>query len=153
MTKLPPFIILILFLISGCKPNNEGRNLAQVPSCIFGQSSCQLASKFGDISPQFNQTFLVAETPFELHINELGNAVEISSAYMAGEDMFMGKIPLFFKPKAQGGWVAQSMFGSCAQAQMTWRVWLTLKAADGEMQTLNFTVKSFRSLSAIPEGL
>ena len=125
----------------------------QEPSCISGQSSCQLTSKFGDINPQFNQTFLVAETPFDIYINNLRDDVEISSAYMAGEDMFMGKIPLFFKPKKQGSWVAQSMFGSCAQAQMTWRVWLTLKGDNNIEQTVSFTVVSYQSSAVIPEGL
>ena len=147
------YIILFLFFLFGCKPNSNSVDLSQEIGCIYGQSNCQLTSQFGALDLGFNVKYLVSETPFEMHLTGGNKPFSVTNAYMTGEDMYMGKIPLFFKQLSDGAWAAQSMFGSCAQAQMTWRVWLTLESADAEVQTLNFTVESFQSLSSIPEGL
>ncbi|WP_448556602.1 hypothetical protein [Thalassotalea montiporae] len=153
MTKKYTYIILFLFSLFGCKPSGNRIDISQEVGCIYGQSSCQLSTQFGEVKLGFNTKFLVAETPFEMHLLALPNELSVTSAHMAGEDMYMGKIPLFFKQVSDDGWAAHTMFGSCAQAQMTWRVWLTLESAIGETQTVSFTVQSFQSFNAIPEDL
>ena len=157
MAKKHTLIIIVLMMLTACQPDPKTIDLYQPPGCISGQSSCLISTHSGDVQLGFNVKYLLAENPFEMHLSQVSPDLTVSAAYMEGVDMFMGKIPLFFKQQANGHWVAESMFGSCAQKQMTWRVWLTFAAkSDGkenakkDVQTVTFNVTSYQSYAALP---
>lgn len=92
----------------------------------------------GEFFILFNQTAPTAETPFEIHVLYQGkHRVEKLSGFIEGVDMFMGKIPLFFKASTnkqskesknlteqfeKQSFASPAMFGSCSLDTMRWRV-------------------------------
>ncbi|MFD2166605.1 hypothetical protein ACFSJY_10040 [Thalassotalea euphylliae] len=139
--------------------------LTQDMACIDGQSTCFSSLENGHLFYQFDVSHLLAETPFNFQVFAEGVDVIAVEGYMEGDDMFMGKIPLFFQ-ETLGGieqnkvqdhriFRAESLFGSCSEAKMTWRVWLTVKyQKDNVINELNksFTVTSYRNSRAIEDN-
>ena len=125
----------------GCSPAPENSFSLSEPSCIEGQSQCKILTSLGEITIAFDQAYLVAEQAFNIYISTSNDSLIVDSGYMEGEDMFMGKIPLFFQldtptdkvPQSENTsstvrvFSAQGFFGSCSEAQMQWRVFLSLR--------------------------
>ncbi|WP_448212123.1 hypothetical protein [Colwellia sp. MEBiC06753] len=105
----------------------------------------------------FSEAYLVAETPFSLYVETQSPEITIASGYMEGVDMFMGKIPLFFKEEPEitdsgRRFTSQGLFGACSQKNMTWRVWLNLtieKQGNVVSKTVFLDVKSYQSAADI----
>ncbi|MFD1622816.1 hypothetical protein ACFSBU_20900 [Thalassotalea marina] len=133
-------LFLILMLLGGC---NKAEQTAPVsPRCIEGQSHCQITIDDAEVSITFNREKLVAEQGFQLLINvKSPKAITSISAYMEGEDMYMGKIPLLFEKSGKNQFIADGLFGSCGQPEMTWRVWIFING--NKQQSLSFTVPSY----------
>ena len=141
MVRYVPAILVVLILLTACKEMPVDKPTE--PQCIDGQSHCIVSQKFGNVSILFNRDKLVAEQPFELTLRfENSHAVEQVFAHMEGEDMYMGKIPLFFEQKSPGVYVANGLFGSCGQTNMIWRVWFTVTAKS--KQQFSITIPSFQ---------
>ena len=159
MVRFLLYQVVTVLLLLGCQPAVQQRELVQAPQCIEGQSHCTIDTPYGTIEIAFNVKYLVAEQPFEMHISSMAPNWQLSSAYMEGVDMFMGKIPLFFEQNESANWVAEAMFGSCSEQQMTWRVWLTFTSEqiNGNSETaesnktVTFTIKSYQGYSSIPQ--
>ena len=120
------------------------------PSCISGQSSCALNTPFGTVDIAFNVRALIAEEAFTLFVLPENHHITSVTGYIEGDDMYMGKIPLFFAALTDSGDQANSLFGSCAQDKMRWKVWLTFDGIDesgnSRSHTVFFTVDSYRNL-------
>ncbi|NMP31476.1 hypothetical protein HII17_07875 [Thalassotalea sp. M1531] len=102
---------------------------------------------------QFNVRYLIAEAPFELYVSVPNERYTIKRGYMEGVDMFMGKIPLFFDAHTAEEVIAESMFGSCSQDKMQWRIWLEVidkELGETVVQTVSFTITSYRGMKALP---
>ena len=71
------------------------------------------------------------EKPFSVLLT-LNNGVSPISAKMTGVTMYMGTIPVMFKPVADGQWQVDIMVGSCSEPSMVWA--LTVKLNDNDRQ-------------------
>ena len=133
--------MLIISAVLGCSPTQENSFLLSEPSCIEGQSQCKILTSLGEITIAFDQAYLVAEQAFNIYVSTSNDNLIVDSGYMEGEDMFMGKIPLFFQldtptdkvPRSENTtstarvFSAQGFFGSCSEDKMQWRVFLSLR--------------------------
>ena len=139
MNKITQFSLLLL-LIFGC---SEKQNYQAVePLCLPSQSQCFFETKVGKVQVLFDQHKLVAESPFNLIVEVEGNPNVTVTGFMEGQSMYMGKIPLFFEKKEGGRIVANSIFGSCGEPNMVWRVNLNIVDQSQESQAFTFTVNS-----------
>ena len=142
--------MLIISAVLGCSPTQENSFLLSEPSCIEGQSQCKILTSLGEITIAFDQAYLVAEQAFNIYVSTSNDSLIVDSGYMEGEDMFMGKIPLFFQlgtptdkvPRSEDNsstarvFSAQGFFGSCSEDKMQWRVFLLLRVGSSSGSAL-----------------
>lgn len=128
--QLVLFFVFIFFLFA-CENNHENIEETIAPICAQFQSDCELIIDSTVLSVKFNKTDLKPEQPFTLYVEpQVGSDINIISitGYIEGLNMYMGKIPLFFNQlKNDNFFQSTSMFGSCSEDKMKWRVWLTVK--------------------------
>lgn len=136
------FFMLMLLTLSGCSDDKAEKTIN--PVCINGQSACFVEVLGTQLHLKFNQQRLVAETPFMMRIlpNDSSKISEIK-AYMEGDNMYMGKIPLLFNFNRAGYYEAQGFVGSCGKTDMRWRIWLTATDSSGKAETVSITVPSY----------
>ena len=156
MIKKTTVILLLCAGITACSPDNT-EVITPVPfQCINSHSHCEIVTAFGTVLIKFNVKKVVTEYPFTVLVELKNNTIRAANAkskkvlnvsgYMEGKTMFMGKIPLFFNRKNEGqennAYLAETMLGSCAKAQMTWRLWLTLekKQEGGDKQQIRLFI-------------
>ncbi len=84
----------------------------------------------GELSILFNVERVLTEQMFNVVIRKELDDVEISvKAHLEGKDMFMGKIPLFFKELDNGDIASEILLGSCSDELMVWRMFLTITSS------------------------
>lgn len=141
-SMLSKFCILftLFLLLFAC--NQPQHDAPLTPMCIDGQSHCVISLKGIEVTVKFNRDRLVAEQSFKVTVEiSAPNRIDSISAYMEGEDMYMGKIPLLFEKTAINQFSADGLFGSCGQAKMTWRVWLFIDSK--KKLPISITVPSY----------
>lgn len=117
------FIILLLY---GCNKSADHQKNDTLPVCQIFQSSCTLDLGNIRFDLVFDKAKLTPEQPFTLYLrtNSTFNQNHLSG-YLEGINMYMGKIPLFFEPtEIKNQLKATSMFGSCSEKNMIWRLWI-----------------------------
>ncbi len=140
-------IILLTFNILACEPVQlASKEIAagqkNVFTCLSSQNQCDINSEFGlfniQFSGQVSQGQIKTELPFQIQMqfDAIDKSYKLKKvmSYLEGKDMFMGKIPVFFKSDHQrpNVMVAQSLLASCSEEQMTWRLWLEVEVTDGD---------------------
>lgn len=135
---------LIFTLLVGCnkKPINS-ENEAKL-HCLSSQNYCAITVENNQFPVLFNVQEVIPEEFFSIVIPSLSveptqavnknlsaiteNKVEIIAinGYLEGVNMYMGKIPLFFKIK-EGQFIADVVVGSCSEEEMKWRLSLLIK--------------------------
>ena len=153
LKQLP--LVGLLYLISACQPVSEQDTvIAQtLPAhCIASQSQCEIKTEYANFTVKFSQHQLSdnvkTELPFFIELAESSQSEQVSqkskiniSAYIEGRDMFMGKVPMFFKETAKNNvYVAESLLANCSAEQMIWRLWITIDTADLKGQAQTFFV-------------
>ncbi len=132
-------VVFFVFNALACKPVKQvsEKNNAKLPnsfSCISSQNQCEVNAGFGRFSIQFSgeisQGRIKTELPFFIQVKlkdeKEGNSIQKIESYLEGKDMFMGKIPVFFKLNENQPSVmtADSLLANCSEEVMTWRLWL-----------------------------
>lgn len=97
-------------------------------SCFFrvmGYSSSAFFSTNPEVEEEVTISFVLPP-----HIN-------ITSVWIEGVNMYMGKIPVLVEHKGQGVWSGWFMLGSCTEPSMQWRMIVNI---EGQQQpaTLDF---------------
>lgn len=128
-------------MLLGCSEKQD--NTAKTPQCLPSQSQCDFDSKFGRVNILFDQHKLVAEHDFNLLVNIPDNADVQVRGFMEGKSMYMGKIPLIFNKQDDGTFIANSIFGSCGEPNMVWRVNVEIVGQNQITQSLVFSVNSY----------
>lgn len=137
---------MFFLLVSACvdntdtsKTNGSTANASEKSTpaqCINSQSQCEIATKSGSFLVKFSQINLSdkvkTELPFTIELSQMATdnpqLADTSnvSAYLEGKDMFMGKVPVFFKQGLKGNVLeAESLLASCSEEHMVWRLWVT----------------------------
>ncbi len=147
MSKLP-YLFVVILLVSACKPVAQESNKKSLEElrCIDSQSECVVSTKLANFTVKFSQHQLTsnikAESTFtiELALVEEGkdkiNKHNITnvSAHLEGRDMYMGKVPVFFKQNdSKSAYLAETLLASCSGA-MVWRLWITAEIAEQEQR-------------------
>jgi len=157
MLKIHTLFFMVIFILIGCFPVENKKNLSTSPQCLKSQSNCLVETKFGKVEILFNQEKILTELPFQIYLKmaALSNANDIVSegrsaggesklsheilkvnSYIEGREMFMGKIPVFFSPLEHNeGMFAETLLGSCSQDKMVWRLWLTVFFENNEINS------------------
>ena len=125
MYKKIVFFGCCLLLNTACENKSSTDTHLTHPQCIDSQSSCNMTLENYSVDLAFDQLKLKAENPFTLHLLTKGSLPKnlTLSGHIEGENMYMGKIPLFFEPTSQG-FSAKSMLGSCSEKKMRWRFYI-----------------------------
>lgn len=131
-------VILFLLATSACNPlqlatNQDQPDKTQVFTCLTSQSECEVISEHGNFSIQFSgqveQGRIKTELPFSIQLkfseSQQVHQLKRVSSYLEGKDMFMGKIPVFFKPEQNMSniMIAETLLANCSEEVMTWRLW------------------------------
>lgn len=131
------------YYLSGINPTPQNSNL-----CNFQQSPCSTIIEDLQITLSAGTEVIKAESEinFELLVKS-EKPVIITSAWLEGKDMFMGKIPLFFTPNkiTQTNTLvsAQTMIGACTEESMVWVMNVALEV-EGEARLIQFYFESER---------
>lgn len=135
--KMLAVSIIILF-ICGCNKSVDQKESASLPVCQDFQSSCTLTLGDSRFEIVFDKIKLRPEQPFTLYLSTNNRFSQNNiSGYLEGVNMYMGKIPLFFEPtQSKNQLKAKSMFGSCSEKQMIWRLWV-VETEVGSRQVIN----------------
>jgi len=119
-------IFACFLLISSCGETEHIGNKLSSPECLSSQSKCVLSTEIGEFKVAFDRAELLTESPFQIYVvPQFPQETYVISAHIEGKDMFMGKIPLFFK-ESNGELIAETMLGSCSQRIMTWQMWIEI---------------------------
>ena len=131
-------VSVIILLIYGCNKPAEQKQSATFAVCQDFQSSCTLNLGENTFDIVFDKTKLTPEQPFTLYLrSQNGFSQNNFFGYLEGVNMYMGKIPLFFElTQSKNQLKATSMFGSCSEKQMIWRLWV-VETKVGSEQVLN----------------
>ncbi|MEW9796918.1 hypothetical protein [Alteromonas sp. CYL-A6] len=60
----------------------------------------------------------------------LPDGIAVSSAWIEGVNMYMGKIPVLVDQNTEGQWEGWFMLGSCSEPTMRWRMLLNLEGRE-----------------------
>ncbi len=136
------------FLLAGCSPAPKLASNYVEPQCITGQSQCQFDTRFGQFHLLFNVNKVTSEQEFQILVqgSELAENLQLT-AYLEGKNMYMGKIPLFFRyDPQQDSYVSDAILGSCSEPKMSWQLVLTLDdSTKNNSQTFFIEFQSSRS--------
>lgn len=126
----------LLFLsLSACEPSAPIHAKYVSPQCIPSQSRCFVETTIGRFDIMFDLVEIKSETEFHVSVKYQGNLkLKAIKGYIEGKNMFMGKIPLFFK-QAQNAddYMAPLMLASCSESEMTWVLWLTVESIENNL--------------------
>ncbi|SET81732.1 hypothetical protein [Thalassotalea agarivorans] len=136
--------LFCLFSIACSDKQNNSQKYLDTPICIDSQSQCTISLFNVNYAVAFNVEKLTPEQPFVLSISgEEKSKFSTLTAYIEGETMFMGKIPLFFSyDNNSQSWQAEGLFGSCSEPIMVWRIVLEAKDSEGNIESTSFTFES-----------
>lgn len=131
---------ILIFLLSGCLPKNQQSTFIE-PHCLVSQSQCQIKTEIGAFDILFNVDTVITENEFNIIVKSysLNEDLEIKG-FLEGREMFMGKIPLFFKKSNEQSFITSTMLGSCSEEEMIWRMWLTVTDKLNNDQTHKFFI-------------
>ena len=93
-------------------------------SCTMANQRCDLTVAAGDVHITFdNPPRAEEQIGFELRVPK---DVIVEDILLEGDDMYMGKVPVFIKANAGRKLEGWFMLGSCSQPTMRWRmvIWL-----------------------------
>jgi hypothetical protein len=119
--RLMSVLMLLFFILSGCKPENDIPNARLV------------LQHDADLHIQLTPATAPVETPLKLLITA-ANATAISGV-LRGDSMYMGEVPLRFYQQ-DGMWQADFLLGACSDPTMIWQLQLELEFADGKKRLL-----------------
>jgi hypothetical protein len=129
-------VVISLFLsLSACEPSVSMQTQYVSPQCIPSQSRCFVETSIGRFDIMFDLVKIKSETEFHVDVMYQGNIkLKAIKGYIEGKNMFMGKIPLFFK-KVQDtdDYNAPLMLASCSENEMTWVLWLTAESFENKL--------------------
>ena len=141
--------LLTLFSLFGCEPHNNVSNFNIPPTCIETQTTCSVINDFGQFTLLLDVKQLVSETPFNYYLSYQGNYSVVSAqGYLEGQNMYMGKIPVFFESLTQDNtWKGSGLLGSCSEDIMYWDLYVlvTLKHLTTGQETTQKIKFSFSS--------
>lgn len=96
--------------------------------CVLDAQGCELAYPQGSIQVIFDQPPAVEEQiEFEI---VTPSGVVISDIVVEGDNMYMGKIPVFVKASYAQGLKGWFMLGSCSEPNMRWRMVLSIEGRE-----------------------
>ena len=139
--------VFFLFILTGCEQNKKSTPPLIEPKCLTSQSACKIKSTDGDFSILFNVDSIFTENEFEIVLVSHGHhQIKSISAHIEGKNMFMGKIPLFFKPEKNEKtikYITKTMLGSCNEENMRWVIFFTINKIkeSGEVVDEKFLVE------------
>jgi hypothetical protein len=124
--------IIVLLLLVGCEPKTALTIPQKEPTCLSSQDRCVIKTGKGNFQVLFNVEQVITESEFQISVLYSGNKSVVSiKGFLEGKEMYMGKIPTFFKPSPSDiGFITTTMLGSCSREQMVWRLWLTIELID-----------------------
>ena len=122
--------MFFLFIFAGCEQNEQATSPLIEPKCLSSQSACLITSTYGDFSILFNVDSIFTENEFDIVlVSHSHHQIKSISAHIEGKNMFMGKIPLFFKPdnnETTIKYITKTMLGSCSEENMRWVIFFTI---------------------------
>lgn len=68
---------------------------------------------------------------------------QVIEAKIVGKSMFMGRIPVFFKAKKEGGFSAKTLVGACTSDKMVWTLQIQTEI-DSQFTLLSFDFEVLR---------
>jgi hypothetical protein len=127
--KLQHFIIfvsLVFIVFIGMNLTNVNKSLNATEQCILSNNACLFSNDTLDLSIVFKQTPIIEE---EMFIDfTLSSDFAVTKAWIEGESMYMGKIPVTIKAVNNQATVEGVTFlGSCSQPKMQWRLLVEVK--------------------------
>lgn len=127
---------VVIFPLTACKPVKKTIQVLDKPQCLKSQSSCEIKTNIGVFTLRFNVREVKVEVPFTMHVSYLGKQkIKKITGYMEGKNMFMGKIPLFFKSiLVNNAFSAETMLVACTEPKMQWRVWINAEYSKQNQQ-------------------
>ncbi len=151
-------LLLFALLLVGCNQSTVDEGVTPTTDvnaiCLQSQSRCQVDTDIGQFQVRFSQQssdknsnketeqHVITELPFiiEVSFSPIGErTLGQVNAHLEGKDMFMGKIPVFFKPATSTSdptlnnkrvFIGESLLASCSAEIMTWRLWLNVQAGE-----------------------
>lgn len=157
-TILAVMISLVVVALLSSKNTEKQFHNALLNSCDFATSKCKTTLDFGKVELITKPQLITPESEISFSLNfTQSKVVAIKSAWLEGKNMFMGKIPLFFKkisaPNAANNtrldnlesttavasvlFRADTMIGACTEDQMIWQMVVVVEI-DGVEQLLFF---------------
>ena len=122
--------MFFLFIFAGCEQNEQAIPPFIEPKCLSSQSACLITSTYGDFSILFNVDSVFTENEFDIVlVSHSHHQIKSISAHIEGKNMFMGKIPLYFKLDKNDKtikYITKTMLGSCSEENMRWVIFFTI---------------------------
>ncbi len=114
--------VAVTFMLA---PDANQQQRAVNALCWQTDTNCKISLSVGDISLVVDALPAVEEQiAVSIHVPA---GLAIGSAFIEGQNMYMGKIPLPVKQTSERQWQGWFMLGSCSEPTMRWRITLKLK--------------------------
>ena len=137
MIKVRILGIICIFTacVTACGENSPKMEQSSGQYCFSdGATSCESKMQNGIAILKLEQP-LAIETPLQVNLNtNMEFRVTSVSAELVGENMYMGSMPLLFKPDEEGEWAANLMVVACSRPDMIWRIQSKITLEDGSEQ-------------------
>ncbi|CUS48990.1 MAG: hypothetical protein HLUCCO02_03005 [Idiomarinaceae bacterium HL-53] len=140
---LPLSTLVLVILFSACSEVVPPENS---PFCKLGAPTASCTYNVTEHSVRIFATepAMPEETPIQLLITG-AKTLGIERAYLTGENMYMGSIPVNFTTNEQGDFEAQIRLGVCAEPNMIWRLNIEWENAALPAFSVVFAAEPFKS--------
>ena len=130
IAKITFSLVLVLLVIYGIHLSNVNDVLTKSDECKVQNRQCKILGVWGEIRVTFAQKPVPEE---ELFVEfKLPDETSISSVFIEGVYMYMGKSPVMFEDPEQRN---RGVFflGSCSEPHMQWKMTLMIEHENGNI--------------------
>ncbi len=105
-------------------------------------SPCEFITKQGTFWLSVNNPPIKAEQWIDFNLQSELKTWRVKEAKIVGKSMFMGRIPVFFKPIDKGLFTAKTLLGACSTSEMIWQLQISVEVNDiTEVLLFDFVVR------------
>lgn len=106
--------------------------------CDLSHTPCQILIGGAPLTVALSDPPLRAEQAFQIRLDGVAQGQVPSKSWLEGQEMFMGRIPVFFERQGEEQWLASTQVGACTSHRMVWL--LVIEWDNGERQQVALSV-------------
>lgn len=136
------FFATFLIFIGGYFLTIKTSDIDSSALCDFTAQNCSKVIAGQTFILTASPTPIKSESEIAFQLTAMNKSITITSAWIEGKNMYMGKIPLFFEEN-NTNYIATTLIGACTENSMVWTMFINLEMT-GKPYLLAFDFTSYQ---------